>query len=654
MPTYVVTGPDGARYRVSAPEGATEAQVRAAVQQQGRKSKPTSFWQGVVEEGGRALSNLQWVGDALTGKNITRAITGQPTPADITRAQLAKQKANAKYRGSTAGKITGGILGALPSLAVPGGALAQGAAGGFLLTQDPNDLATTARDVTIGAVTGKAGDVVGRRVLAPVAERIGRTAPVRKLGEAAARAVGRAPLPLPKITKAERIVSRSTPEIDAIRQTADDAARLNLPLSLADTDPRLRALGGSVARFSPDARALAEQNFVPRSMGQADRAVDAIDNLLAPVTNIEQRAGDIRTAAQAASAPFYDQARSMAAPVDEEVAAMLRTPAGKEALRSAFTIAQNKGRNPLGIGFDLNDQGEVILKDAPSFETLQLVKRGLDEKLSSFRNPITGNLELDGNPGAQAIAGLTQRFNERLKTINEPYRQGNEAYAREIARREALRLGQDVAANNVPQRQFDAALARQTETTLPELQRGYATAMADAVNRQRLSANPYNTVYGSPLQQGKVGAMFPQGADDFGRVYQLENEMAKTMTETLGGSQTQPRRVADEMFQGGIASDAADAGIQALTGGGIPGGSRILGAAARALKDRSQLGLLGAKTKADQLAPTLFDTNPAAITSFLDGLARKQAEEELRKRAYQQTFGLLGVPAAGIGVVNSR
>jgi hypothetical protein len=40
MPTYVVTGPDGVKYRVTAPEGATEAQVMARVRAQAKPKDP--------------------------------------------------------------------------------------------------------------------------------------------------------------------------------------------------------------------------------------------------------------------------------------------------------------------------------------------------------------------------------------------------------------------------------------------------------------------------------------------------------------------------------------------------------------------------------------------------------------------------------------
>lgn len=639
MPTYVVTGPDGKRYRVTAPEGATEADVMARVSGQ---AKPTSFWQGVAEGIQKPATNavrmlaktnpLGMLADAATG--VVRNTAGA-----IDRGAEAA-KARSPYQGSTAGRITGGIVGSLPTALLPGGAVAQGAYGGAAMTNDINDVRGTAIDAAIGATAGKLGQQVGKRVLAPVAERIGRTAPVRRLGEAAAKAVGKAPLPLPKVTKAERVVARATPDLAPVRQNVADAARLKLPYALADADPRLRTLGGSVARFSPDARAMAEKNFGERALGQADRAVNSIDELLAPITNIEQRAGAIRQGAREAAQPLYEKAFSQPAPVDAELQAILGTPAGQAAYKRALEIAANEGRDITGN---------------PTVETLDYVKRGLDSVLNDNRQ-LNGSLNLEGDPMAASVNDVLQRFKGRLDELNPDYAAARVAYQQNIQPRTALQMGyNELPKGSLPQRQFDSLVGGLDPATVPEAQRGFATAMAEQVDRTRLSSNPYNTIYGSPLQQGKVASLFPEGSKDFSRLYDLEKEMAKTATETLGGSQTQPRAIADSMFQNDMANSAADAGIQMVTGGGVPGATKMLGELARTIKDRSQLGLLGAKNKADALAPQLFDTsNPQGILDFLDGMARKAREEELRKQAYQRTFGLLGVPSAAVGVGSTR
>lgn len=639
---------EGIRRADAAGDSASVQALGRELQRVRQQSKPkeTSFLQGVVEGIRPAASNAAWLMnkynpanqlvDLVTGGKLSQAIEmgDKQTKAKLDRS---------KYRGSTAGQITGGIIGSIPTMGIPGGPLLQGGLSGLLLSEDRKPT-TLAKNATIGAVTGKIGQQVGKRVVAPVAERVGRTKVAQAAGNAVRQGVtkvtGRTPqaLPVPAFTATDRTLNRVGPDLSDVQVNLADAQRLNLPYSLADASPELRQLAGSVSRKSPEARALAENTFGPRALGQADRAISGIDDMLAPITNIEQRAGDIRTAAQTASKPFYDQARSMPAPVDEELTAMLRTTAGQSALKKAYTIASNEGRDPQALGMFTDDTGTVWMGDTPTFETLQLVKRGLDTELAPFRNPITGKLDLEGNPEAGSIAGLVQRFNQRLSDLNEPYRQGNQAYARQIGRRDALELGQDVAANNVPQRQFDAALSRMDDVTRPEMERGYATSMADTVNRQRYSSNPYNAVYGSPLQQGKVAAMFPQGADDFGRLYSLEGDMAKTATETLGGSPTAARLNADQLFDSQTAN-IADMGLNVLASPKLG----LLRLGAQKMGDHLRTG---GEKKAAAIAPDLFNMNPQAAAKLLEDLMTRNAQMQARVQAYRNAGSLVGVPAA--------
>lgn len=674
MPTYEVTAPDGKRYRVTAPEGATDAQVRAMVERQ-VPEKPTSFFQGVAEGIQKPATNaLRFMAKTNPILMMADQLGLSVAPRNIAGAidrEAERAKARSPNRGSTAGKITGEILGTLPSAFIPGGALAQGAAAGAMVSEKDDPL-TIAKNAAIGAAAGKVGQQFGKRVVAPLAERVGRTAPVRKLGEVAARAVKKAPLPLPKITRPERNITRMAPEMGGIRQTVEEAAGLNMPISLADTSPQLRTLGGSVARFSPDARALAERNYGPRALGQADRAVNAIDQYLAPITNIQQRGDEIMEAGARQYGPLYDQAYANPPVTSPALEQILATPAGRQATARANTIAANELRNPREMGFVLDREGNVVLDPTvtlgtdeagnliagqsplrqPGYSTqsLDYVKRGMDDILEQYRDPITNRLKLD-----EAGRAINARKNDLLREmdrVNPEYGQARAAYQRFARHKEALNTGHDILPQgNIPQRSFDAILGRATPETLPELQRGYGTAMADIVNRQRLSRNPYDAIYGSPDQQAKVGRLFPQGAERFGRIYDLEKEMAQTATETLGGSQTQPRAVADAMFQNNAGQIAGDLAMDSITTG-VPGTTSIAKAGLRAsLQDRGRLGLLGAKKKADELAPRLFDTsNPMGLLDFIDDMARKRAEEEIRKRAYQRSFGLLGVPTAGVGV----
>lgn len=833
MPTYVVTGPGGKKYRVTAPAGASEADVMARVRGQSSRPADNSRTRGFIGGVLKPVDNLAtWLSEVpVVGPALDDL--GEAVGLPSTKQAVAKNNRARKRNTRTGWQTIGNIAGTLPTAYLPGGVMAQGAAAGALLTEDPTDAKGVMRDATIGAVTGKAGDVVGRKVAAPAVRAVARTKPVRTIADLGRKAAGKAATPVRNVT--QKAVSSMAPNVKAVRDRIAQADEMGLPYALADADPKLRVLGGSVSRQSPTGREIAEQTFGPRALGQADRAVNNIDEMLAPVTDIEQRAADIRKAAQDASRPFYDEARAMAAPSDDELAGYLRTPAGKKALREAYDIAANEGKDPAQLGFVMDDAGGVSLRqmqaneagrfarpqmtdprteltrstvrgwngsevpkvgptdlvgwirqqgglqnqgdelrhmgltnaarkmdfagqeqrfgplvndmgmnlddaslraweagyfpehadrpdvntflnalrdtyegrnrrflpsdldqidrfgavnaereamrearftgasmvddmsspagprefppieaynpqydENPTFETLQLVKRALDSQLEPARNPISGKLMLEGRPDLQSIAGLKDRLNSRMAALNEPYKQGNAAYADVIRRRDALNLGQDVARGGVPQRQFDTALERMDEVTLPEMQRGYATNMADTVNRMRMSGDPYKAVYGSPDQQAKVNALFPEGAERFNRLFDLEGDMSKTAYETIGGSPTAARTAADQIFQGGVPTQIAATGMDMMTGS--PSMS-MLRLAARKIGDYSRTG---GERRAAEMAPALFNTDTKATLAYLDELLRINAAMEAEKAAYAQAGRLLALPAAAATVSGAQ
>jgi hypothetical protein len=598
--------------------------------------------------------------DEITGA-VNSAFTGRSAADEITYADFGKraaaeanpgsylggQLAGGAAQGFGAAKLAPGLFGSMgasvPRIAGAGG-LYGGAQGAL------EDNADRTGGAAGGAVVGALGGVVGSKVIAPLAEAAMRSKGGQLLSEGVRGAVNRirpgtlAPDGgVPAFTPGERALPRFDPaELNGPISNLRDADRLHLPYALADADPKLRMLAGSVARKSPDARALAEDTFDPRSMGQADRAVNAIDTHLAPVTNVEQRGSDLLAAGDQAAAPYYNMAMERAGPVDPTVAALLKTPAGQASLTNARTIAANKGLDPNKMGFDLNDQGEVILKSVPSFETLQLVKRGMDQHLNSFQDQF-GNLNLRGNPLAQSVADLKGRFNARLGELNPNYAEGNRVWSGYAQRKDALDLGHKVMPNNnIPYRQFEASRAGLTPETLPEAQMGFATSMADQANKARLNANPYDAIYGSPNQQQKVAGMFPEGAPNFDRTYGLEKDMAKTRQETLGGSPTASRQAADQMFEG-PGMMALDAAAQVGTGGGFsPIGAIKMGA--RMMGDNAKLGF--GRKKADALAPILFNDNPRAVLDYLDSLGQRQIQDATRKGAFKRRSGLFGATVA--------
>lgn len=765
MPTYMVTGPDGTKYRVTAPEGATEAEVMARVRGQSRRSKPTSFWQGLAEGVTKPAMNAARIISRINPIVNSLAMAGAPSPIDAIEARLRDTFNRSKARGSTAGKIAGEVLGTLPTAFLPGsgalGALAQGGAGGAMLANLDNP-ADVAKNAAAGGAGGLLGQQIGKHVIAPVAERIGRTAPARaitrRLASAASKATGRdvAPLPAP-LTRAERTVSKAIPDIPSVAQNLDEASRMGLPYSLADADPKLRQLAGSVGRFSPDGRALAEANYSARTADRGFRAIQGVEDYLHPATDVKAVSQGIRDFANRKAGPYYDRAleggsiaplesqlddafnqssravsnaaaeladaqraatlasaqvnragnnvymnakslpndRSAQAAIvaaerklaaargnHEQVLAILRQaqddsasnapgavwsprvqqflddPITKGGLKRGIEIqrlealASGKPFNPTEYAITgMDDAGDPIVGNVPNMRTLDSVKKGLDAIIDEYPKDFKGKPVLDER--GRAVQQVLKSFRDEIDSINPDYGAARQVYQDAIRPREALDRGFSSTGKNVAARDLNKMIADMNPKELAQFRAGYATNLTDQIANAADRTNPYDLISKGINRPAKLEALYPEGADQFQRLRAIEAEMAKTSNEVLGGSQTQPRAVQDAMFQDGILGDVVDGGIEMMTGGGIPRATKMLGAVAQKIKDRSNIGLMGARKKADALAPVLFGTDPQAAQSAIEELIRRQAEQEIRKKAYQRSMGLLGGPGAVLGVAGA-
>lgn len=106
------------------------------------------------------------VGQAINSAGVA---LGLPDSNTTTSGRYAARANNSR----TGYQVAGNIVGTLPTLAIPGGPVAQGAASGAVLSNE-DTLGGVAGDAAIGGIAGKVGDMVTRgaaRVIAPQVNR---------------------------------------------------------------------------------------------------------------------------------------------------------------------------------------------------------------------------------------------------------------------------------------------------------------------------------------------------------------------------------------------------------------------------------------------------------------------------------------------------
>lgn len=512
----------------------------------------------------------------------------------------------------------------------------------------------------LGAGAAAGGNVLGQAALAPAVRGLGDTALGGRTADAFANAGtatrnayrgirGEAPVPyqganIPRpLSTGESVVARNLPEdVDPVIAALTQARESGLPMALADTSPQLRNLGGAAYRRADlDTQAQIEKALTQRGLGQADRAVQQIESNFGPVSNPNEVGAQLQQQARAQASPLYEQAYAAPGRMSPELEGILGTPAGQQALRNAQQIAANERRDPLKLGFnDIDVEGNVSLTQTPSMETLDLVKRGLDQVIEARRDPVTGRLPTS-DPSFSSVNNVRAELVRELDALNPDYAAARAAYAGPARARESMEMGRGFQRLNP--RDIEVQMGRMSPTDQDMYRLGARTSMADRLEGARTSADPYQSIYGSPMAQQRVAQVFPEGAEGFGRAYDTERAMGQTRNAFLGGSPTQARQALDEQLGGQVSQGMTNAVIDtALTGAPVRAG---LGLAQRLLGDRAQLGFAGAReTASSDIARLLADQGaPVDEIAMLlaDAAARRGYVNNLRS-----SLGGVGAAAA--------
>ena len=406
-----------------------------------------------------------------------------------------------------------------------------------------------------------------------------------------------------------------------IKQASDSAA------------PLYREAYAAPAVGSPEIESLLQTPFARDALGRARTiaanerrdpaalgfSVDADGNvILNPVQT------DLHGAYAAAKAEFdaanASHQSAMIMPGANTAAASARLEAARQSLERANAALQNAPTAGVAQG-----------SSNYTPQTLDYVKRGMDDVLEQYRNPMTGKLQLD--EAGRAQNGVLRSLLSEVDRINPAYGQARAAYAGPAGERAALQMGTQVP--NQSAEEVAYTLGNLGGNKPAQYRLGAASALSHQANKVRYSRNPYDAIAGSPESRARLNTLWPQGAPRFTRQADLEAEMGRTFTEALGGSATQPRAMADQAFDvGPVPAAAIDLANGFMTGSPpVATLSRIVG---NFLKDSYRLGL-GVK-KADTIGPVLLNPNAAQAAQIFS---------DIRKNAIKS--GMLGKKAAKQG-----
>jgi hypothetical protein len=368
-------------------------------------------------------------------------------------------------------------------------------------------------------------------------------------------------------------------------------------------------LGETVASY-PEARAIAETTAEERKAGSANRILTDFQNAFKvnadPLTITENL---IKTRSEAAS-PLYKAAYAKGASIEgDALDGFMKLPRFKEAYAKAKSLAEYDGITLP----ELKDKGNLF-----DLQTADYVKRGLDDVLYVSKTPQSG-------VGKTEISKLKEKRTEFVKFVDElapaEYKQARQAFSGATDVIDAIDQGKSFF--DVDARTLSSTYNKLTGSEKDGFAIGAYDAIRSKINEGADGIDVVRRTFGSPEKRDQIRVLI---GDDAFRT--LESQLVRekgirsTDIQVLGGSQTQPRSVAQQEFEG-----ATELVPQMAQKGLVKGGMDYL--------LRSVTGT-GART-AQAIAPELYSIDPTQQAKMLDRLGL--LDQYLKEQALKQQIG---------------
>lgn len=553
---------------------------------------------------------------AVQGKN---PVEGYQLGRDAARLRLDDARGNLGASGTAleigSGFLSGNVTNALAQVPSLGGRMLQGvkagATGGglagFGYGEGPSSLLSAGGGAAGGAVLGAALPMAG----GIITSRAG----------ALQRMTGRDP-ELPRRLIANALdADGNTPA--AVGQAMDAARGRGSPMMLADTGENARGLLASVARQQGGAKALTKTAIIDRQNAQAERISEAVVRDLGPTANIRDMKESLIDQARTAARPLYEQAYAAPGAGVVKLDDLATRPAFQKALKNSINLVLEEGGDPTALGIAFNEAGDVLLdRSKANWQTLDYLKRGLDDVLEKYRDKTTGRLVLDGQ--GRATQATLRTLIARMDKVNPAYGQARGAYAGPAKIGEAVDKGFRALSKSPDD--ILAQMRGMSDGELEGYRLGVRKAIVDLVNSKRDGGDKVAHLLGTPKSRAALSRIFGGRAEFQRFIATLQDEaaMGQTYKRVATGSPTAENMAAD--------ATTNDAGLAETVFDVATRGQSMWGSAMNLLDQIKRAGQFGVGEAGDRaresVAALLTETDPQALRDIIattrEALARQR------------------------------
>lgn len=304
-----------------------------------------------------------------------------------------------------------------------------------------------------------------------------------------------------------------------------------------------------------------------RADDQSGRVLGDITDHLSSNTDVYGMADKLTQERSISSKPLWDKAMGAAPATTDRLAQFAGDPDVKTGINEGIKLARREALangekfDPSAYaitGFDA--AGDPKISGVPTWRTWQAAKEGLDAKIETFRNEVTGQL-----PNTKAVTSLVNLKNALLKeldTVNPDYKVARQAWGGPSAHKTAMHMGE--GAFKADPEEITKAFSRMSESEKDFYRIGAARTLQDRANSAADSADLSKRLFGNTRLRTQINTVFgPKAADAFAQAMGAEGKMAATNRFVLGGSNTANKfadladhgtQVAEDMMHGAMAA----------------------------------------------------------------------------------------------------
>lgn len=687
MGDFIITSPDGKKFKVTAPEGATQDQVLSYAKQHfgggiASSSEPeqeASFLDRLgtgmrdpFEGAAQLLSHVVPTGVAtwIDATNNWLADQGLPlarlpdadyskgqTSMDVVEQQREAAIQKTEPQGFDWARLGGNVISPM-NFVLPGGPEGKGL------------VAAAGRGATMGAETAALQPVTGGDPKKFWTDKINQIAEggffgggLAAAGKAAAGGL-RSFLNVLTREYPDSVISEASKRIlkriaesekhggpsasDAI-DLINEAGKRGQPMTLSDVYPNLGGRGtlGSLYRKGGSAQALIHKFLTNRDKAAGSRLTQMIRSGISSGPTLHATQEALLRARSAAARPLWDKALALQNIWSPRLQQFLNDPSLRAGMARGYEIdrleslAEGRPFDPTQMGVDLDADGNIKIIRAPNMQVLQMGKQGLDAMISDERNEITGRLTKRG----VALTKVRKAYMDEIRALDT-----SGAYARALDSWEGYTSAFDSAnlGKTMFQRSPEEIAAEFKELTGANRQ-AYLIGVADTLRARILktaeTSDEAKSIAKTPWVRMQLRPLFKSDTEYDRFIDGVLNESAMWGTQrgAMGGSETAQRAM-------------EDVGPESMTGGLVAAGMHaahgyVFGAVRHLLRMYSDLGLRPNPKLNEQMAKLLLMTpiprESEAGRRLLGTFPEKVTRTEQAARGIERATSVPGARAVG-------